>query len=147
MIVSLIPYKVRVWSRSLNPIDSIGQLLSITIGRNLTLEGIDSFFVTTPPYGVSSHTTIHLRPCVTNSNILLFAHGPQSCESLDSAWDRHTITTVSGVSFVSMGGAWQENSFFLIGYFKRLSHIIGRTACLILNNNPCQTGRTNETYA
>jgi hypothetical protein len=26
--------KVRVWSQSLNPIDSIGQPLSITVGRN-----------------------------------------------------------------------------------------------------------------
>ena len=34
--------KVRVWSRSLNPIDSIGQLLSITVGRNIPAEGIDN---------------------------------------------------------------------------------------------------------
>ena len=33
--------KIRVWSRSLNPIDSIGWLLSITIGLNLPGEGID----------------------------------------------------------------------------------------------------------
>ena len=33
--------KVRVWSRSLNPMDSISQLLSITVGRNTPLEGID----------------------------------------------------------------------------------------------------------
>ena len=32
--------KVRVWSRSLDPIDSIGQLLSITVGRNTLAEGI-----------------------------------------------------------------------------------------------------------
>jgi hypothetical protein len=32
--------KVRVWSRSLDPIDSIGQLLSITVGRNVPAEGI-----------------------------------------------------------------------------------------------------------
>ena len=53
---------------------------------------------------------------------------------------------VLGISFVSMRGAWQRNSFFLSGYFKRLPHIINRTTCLILVNNPCQTGRTNETY-
>lgn len=41
----------------------------------------------------------------------------------------------------------KKNYFFIIGYFKRLSHIIGRMARLILVNNPCQTGRTNETYA
>ena len=54
---------------------------------------------------------------------------------------------VSGINFVSMRGAWQKNTFFLIGYIKKLSHIIGRMACLILVNNLCQTGRTNETYA
>ena len=32
--------KVRVWSRSLDPIDSIGQLLSITVGRNTPAEEI-----------------------------------------------------------------------------------------------------------
>ena len=32
--------KVRVWLRSLDPIDSIGQLLSITVGRNIPAEGI-----------------------------------------------------------------------------------------------------------
>ena len=32
--------KVRVWSRSLDPIDSIGQLLSITVGRIVPAEGI-----------------------------------------------------------------------------------------------------------
>ena len=32
--------KVRVWSRSLDPIDSIGQLLSITVRRNTPAEGI-----------------------------------------------------------------------------------------------------------
>ena len=57
------------------------------------------------------------------------------------------LTTVSGISFVSIRGAWRKNSFFTISYFKRSSHIIDRTACLILVNNPCQTGRTNETYA
>ena len=46
-----------------------------------------------------------------------------------------------------MRGAWQKNSIFLIGYFKRLSHIVGRMACLILVDNPCRAGRTNETYA
>jgi len=55
--------------------------------------------------------------------------------------------TVSGISFVSTRGAWQKNSFFLIGYFKRLSRIVGRVACLILVDNPCRAGRTNETYA
>ena len=30
--------KVRVWSRSLDPIDSIGQLLSITVGRNTRVD-------------------------------------------------------------------------------------------------------------
>ena len=48
---------------------------------------------------------------------------------------------------VGIRRAWQKNSSFLIGYFKRLLYIIGRMACLILVNNPCQTGRTNETYA
>ena len=32
--------KIRVWSRSLNPIDSIGWLLSIIVGLNLPAEGI-----------------------------------------------------------------------------------------------------------
>jgi hypothetical protein len=32
--------KIRVWSRSLDPIDSIGWLLSITVGPNLPAEGI-----------------------------------------------------------------------------------------------------------
>ena len=57
------------------------------------------------------------------------------------------LTTVLGISFVSIRGGWQKKSLFPIGYFKRLSHIIDRVACLILVNNPCQTGRTNETYA
>ena len=57
------------------------------------------------------------------------------------------LTKVSGISFVSMRGAWQKNSFFLIGHFKRLLRIIGRAACLILVDNPCRVGRTNETYA
>ena len=35
--------KVRVWSRSPDLIDSIGQLLSITVGRNVPAEGIESF--------------------------------------------------------------------------------------------------------
>ena len=46
-----------------------------------------------------------------------------------------------------MRGAWQKNSFFLIGHFKRLLRITGRVACLILVDNPCRAGRTNETYA
>jgi hypothetical protein len=32
--------KVRVWSGSLDPIDSIGQLLSIIVGQNVLAEGI-----------------------------------------------------------------------------------------------------------
>ena len=32
--------KIRVWSRSLDPINSIGWLLSITVGPNLLAEGI-----------------------------------------------------------------------------------------------------------
>jgi hypothetical protein len=32
--------KVRVWSQSLDPIDSIGQPLSITVGRNARGEGL-----------------------------------------------------------------------------------------------------------
>ena len=56
-------------------------------------------------------------------------------------------TTVSSTSFVSIRGAWQNNSFFLIGYFKRLSRIVGRVVCPILVDNPCRAGRTNETYA
>ena len=32
--------KVRVWSLNFNPIHSIGQLLSIIVGRNISLEGI-----------------------------------------------------------------------------------------------------------
>jgi hypothetical protein len=35
--------KVRVWSRSLDPIDSIGQLLSISVGRNTPAEGIVNY--------------------------------------------------------------------------------------------------------
>ena len=34
--------KVRVWSRSPDLIDFIGQLLSITVGRNVPAEGIES---------------------------------------------------------------------------------------------------------
>jgi len=45
------------------------------------------------------------------------------------------LTTVSGISFVSIRRTWQKNSSFLI-YFKRLSYIIGRMACLIIINNP-----------
>jgi len=56
-------------------------------------------------------------------------------------------TTVSGISFVSICRAWQNNYSFLIGYFKRLSYIIGGMASFIPVNNSCQTGRTNETYA
>ena len=60
---------------------------------------------------------------------------------------RLKLTTVSGISFVSMRGAWQNNSIFLIGFFKRLSCIVGRVACLVLVDNPCQARRTNKTYA
>jgi len=35
--------KVLVWSQSLDPIDSIGQPLSITVGRNAPGEGIEMF--------------------------------------------------------------------------------------------------------
>ena len=45
------------------------------------------------------------------------------------------------IRIVSIRRAWQKSSSFLIGYFKRLSYIIGRIACLILVNNPRQTGR------
>ena len=36
--------KIRAWSRSLDPIDSIGWLLSITVGHTLPGEGILAFF-------------------------------------------------------------------------------------------------------
>ena len=49
------------------------------------------------------------------------------------ALGRELRTTVSGISFVSMRGAWQKNSFFLIGYFKRLWRIVGRVAVLSLS--------------
>ena len=41
--------KVRVWSQSLDPIDSIGQPLSITVGRNTPGEGIEPQPAYNPP--------------------------------------------------------------------------------------------------
>ena len=53
-------WKVRVWSRSLDPIDSIGQPLSIRIGPISTLQGIFLDFIARPIYRLHHAQTPHI---------------------------------------------------------------------------------------
>ena len=70
--------KVRVWSLSLDPIDSIGQLLSITVGRNIPLEGIPNMF--------SQHSKVNNLEC----ELLLLRSNLFSQKAINAPIQPHT---------------------------------------------------------